>query len=167
LDRCAFYPAVPDEPDGLELAAEAREILVGLERKLRDFIGTKMLPLCGPRWTKQRVPAGVAQNIKERRAEDKRLNNKNHPPVEYLDFPDYSPIITRTDNWEEAFKDHFLRQDSVKESFLRLAPIRNAAMHSRPLTQEDMDFLYVEVRRLEIAMRRVVSTTDETDSDDD
>ena len=149
---------VPDEPDGIALGAEAREILVGLERNLRGFIGTKMHALHGPQWTKQRVPAGIAQNIKERRAEDKKFNNKNHPPVEYLDFPDYAPIITRADNWEEVFKDYFLQQESVKESFRRLAPLRNAAMHSRPLTQEDMDFLYVEVRRLEIAMHRAVPT---------
>ena len=85
--------------------------------------------------------------------------------MEYLDFPNYAPIITRADNWEEVFKDYFLRQESVKESFVRLAPIRNAAMHSRPLTQEDMDFLYVEVRRLQIAMQRAAPSTNEPDSD--
>jgi hypothetical protein len=86
--------------------------------------------------------------------------------VEYLDFPDYAPIITRNDNWDEVFKDYFLRQESVKESFVRLAPIRNAAMHSRPLTPEDMDFLYVEVRRLEIAMQRVVPTGSDADEEE-
>lgn len=156
-----------DEPDGLVLAAEAREILVALERKLRTFIEVKMQALYGQQWTKQRVPAGVAQNIKERRAEDRKLNNKNHLPVEYLDFPDYAPIITRADNWEEVFKSNFLRQESVRESFIRLSPIRNAAMHSRPLTQEDMDFLYVEVRRLQMAMQRTVPTTGDSDGCDD
>jgi len=167
VEKPAAAAVVPDEPDGLALAAEAREILVGLERNLRGFIETKMHALHGPQWIKQRVPAGVAQSIKVRRAEDRKLNNTNHPPVEYVDFPDYAPIITRADNWDEVFKDFFLRQESIKESFIRLAPIRNAAMHSRPLTLEDMDFLYVEVRRLEIAMKRDLPNIDTADSDED
>lgn len=156
-----------EEPDGFALAAKAREMLAALERDLRGFIDSKMKAHHGPQWTKQRVPAGIAQNIKGRRADDKRLNNKNHPAVEYLDFPDYAPIITRSDNWAEVFKDYFLRPESVVESFTRLSPTRNAVMHSRPLTQEDMDFLYVEIRRLQLAMQRVISAADPVDGDDD
>ena len=146
------------EVDGYALASEAREMLAALERELRQFIDGKLKAVHGHTWTKQRVPAGVAQTIKQRGADDQRFNGKSHPAVEYLDFPDYAPIITRADNWTDVFKDYFLRPESIAESFVRLAPIRNAVMHSRPLTQEDMDFLYVEVRRLQIAMRRTIPT---------
>lgn len=144
--------------DGYALASEARELLAALERELRQFIDSKLKAVHGPTWTKQRVPGGIAQNIKQRRADDQHFNGKSHPAVEYLDFPDYAPIITRNDNWTDVFKNYFLRPESVTESFIRLSPIRNAVMHSRPLTQEDMDFLYVEVRRLQIAMRWTIST---------
>ncbi|TFW20119.1 Swt1 family HEPN domain-containing protein [Duganella callida] len=153
------------EVDGYALASEAREMLAALERELRQFIDGKLKAVHGHAWTKQRVPAGIAQTIRQRRADDLRINGKSHPAVEYLDFPDYAPIITRSDNWTEFFKDYFQRPESVAESFVRLAPIRNAVMHSRPLTQEDMDFLYVEVRRLQIAMRRTIPTDAEAETE--
>lgn len=153
------------EVDGYALASEAREILVALEREFRQFIDAKLNAVHGHTWTKQRVPPGIVQTIKLRRADDQRFNGKSHPAVEYLDFPDYAPIITRSDNWTDVFKDYFLRQESVVESFIRLSPIRNAVMHSRPLTQEDMDFLYVEVRRLQNAMRRTIPTDAEAETE--
>lgn len=142
------------EADGLTLASQAREMLAALERELRQFIDAKLTESCGSKWTTQRVPAGIVKNMRERRDYDKRFNDRQHPAVEYLDFTDYSEIIIRKDNWTEIFKGYFRREGFVKEAFLQLAPIRNAVMHSRPITQDDMEYLSLDVKRVREAMRR-------------
>lgn len=49
---------------------------------------------------------------------------------------------------------YFERQESVRESFQRLYPVRNDTMHARPITQDDELLLYVEGKRL---MRRIAA----------
>ncbi len=51
-------------------------------------------------------------------------------------------------NWNAAFAPFFKRQESVRESFQRLYPIRLDTAHARLITQDDELLLYVEVKRL-------------------
>ena len=71
--------------------------------------------------------------------------------IAYADFTDYVLVICRRDNWR-IFKRYFGREESVRESFQRLYPIRLDTMHARQITHEDELFLYVETRRLGAAM---------------
>lgn len=68
--------------------------------------------------------------------------------VAYADFTDYEPLVCKKDNWRELFGGHFGRQESLRESFQRLHPIRLDTMHARPIGQDDELLLCVEVTRL-------------------
>ncbi|KQB60781.1 MULTISPECIES: hypothetical protein [Acidovorax] len=68
--------------------------------------------------------------------------------IEAADFTDYEAIICRKDHWREVFQGRFKRQESVRESFQRLYPIRLAAMHARFVTKEDELYLAAEGMRL-------------------
>ena len=153
------------EKAGLERAAEARESLVNIERELRSFMQQKMLASHGHNWMKQRVPADNLRAIRMRRQEDIKRRGADHPLIEYLDFSDYAPILTRNDNWNDVFKAHFDSVNAVEETFRRLTPLRNAAMHCRPLTEDDILFLLVEIKRLQMAMKRVSSVEGDTEED--
>jgi hypothetical protein len=70
------------------------------------------------------------------------------PLIAYADFTDYPIVICKRDNWREVFEPLFGRQESVRESFQRLYPVRLDTMHARPIIKDDELMLYVETRRL-------------------
>lgn len=61
----------------------------------------------------------------------------NLHPIWYVDFMDYVEIITRGDNWKQAFEQIFKNKDDIRVTMEKLAPIRNKIAHMRPLTERE------------------------------
>ena len=136
------------QEEGLERTNGAHDSLQRLERLLRKFIEERMTQVFGPVWAKQRLPNGFYDRWREKKRKAEEAGAEVRPLIEYADFTDYPVIICRGDNWREVFGSLFVRQESVRESFQRLHPIRLDVAHSRLITQDDELLLRVEVRRL-------------------
>lgn len=132
----------------LERVRRAYDWLHRFERQLRAFIDRVMSGQFGSNWPRHRVPPDVYQRWLQQQQGAELRGSTGLPLIAYADFTDYEKIICRKDNWRDAFCRLFLRQENVRESFQRLYPVRNCAMHARPVTQEDELYLYVEIRRL-------------------
>lgn len=152
-----------EEESAKRRTSEAQATLSEFERELREFINTIMTARYGARWTRQRVNGTLVQAWTEKRDYDRAARKVDLPLIEYADFTDYERIIIQNNNWEEIFKAYFQRKESVKESFVRLRPLRASAMHSRYLTQDDFAYLAVEIRRLRLA---ITSPTESPEDDD-
>ncbi len=137
--------AVPD--DVPEENREAYRELYRFERSMRRFLAAKMEKAYGPSWIKERVPEDIRKRWEARRQEALRQGGPGRPLLEYADLTDYLPIIVRGDNWS-LFESLYRRKSSVEESFYRVYPGRLDVMHARPLLNEDLLFLSVEIRRL-------------------
>lgn len=147
----AFGEAIPlnsTELEELDRSTQACRHLIALERLLRQFIDGKMTAAFGSDWTRHRLPKGLLDLWTEKMERAEKSGLLRAPLIEYADFTDYEGIITRRDNWSQIFAPFFERTESVRESFSRLRPVRLAAMHSRRVTNDDMLFLYVEVKRI-------------------
>lgn len=104
---------------------------------------------------KRRLPGDIRKAWLEKREKAKQYGEAGRPLIAYADFTDYQRIVTRTDNWEKIFRAFFVRRSSIEESFRRLYPIRICTMHARPITQDDELLLFVEVKRIMAAIRRL------------
>ena len=140
-------PDEEEEEDGLSRTNTAHDWLQRLETHMRRFIDEEMTKACGPDWPKQRLPAGLYDQWKEKQRRARQRGSRECALICYADFTDYMPVIGRRDNWK-VFEPFFRRLEDVRESFQRLHPIRLDTMHARPITQDDELLLYVEVRRL-------------------
>jgi hypothetical protein len=141
-----------EEPEGSDEAAfartnEAHDRLQRLESQLRKFIDDVMIREFGSDWPKHRVHPDVVAAWREKKQRAQRYTDADLPLIAYADFSDYERVICRRDNWR-LFEVYFDRQESVRESFQRLYPIRIDTMHSRLITQDDELFLAVECKRL-------------------
>jgi len=140
------------EEDGLLRTNAAHDQLQRLERSLRRFIDNKLTRAYGPDWPRHRLPNGLCDQWREKKRKAEEAGAEERPLIEYSDFTDYAGIICKIDNWREVFQAFFRRQESVRETFQRLHPIRLDVAHARLVTQDDEFFLRVEVKRLEKAM---------------
>jgi len=111
-------------------------ILDELENALRACIKSN-LEKASRNWWVEKVPPDVRQKTEERREKDEI----KHDLVQYLDFTDYVKIITRRDNWREAFQAIFEHQETITGKLRELEPIRNAVRHTRKLTTEQKEKL--------------------------
>jgi hypothetical protein len=143
------------EEDGLVRTNAAHAQLLRVERLLRKFIDGRLTHAFGSDWPKHRLPNGIYDcwQEKKRKAEDAGAEERHL--IEYSDFTDYAPILCRRDNWREVFQAFFRREESVRETFQRLYPVRLDVAHARLITQDDELLLRVEVRRIERAIRDV------------
>jgi len=123
---------------------EAYTILKELETRLRECIHEK-LENVSENWWKERVPKDVKD-----RAESRKKKNENQYPwhkaknlllVFYIDFTDYIKIISRRNNWREAFREVFKDKQIISAKLRELEPIRNAIAHSRELNQTELSKL--------------------------
>lgn len=146
-----LYGDSADEDTGtvyVDNAQEAYTYLRHFETGLRDFIERAMTARFGERWPRSQLPNGMYERWSQRREADRIAGRVLARLVDYADFTDYESIITRKDNWREVFKAHFQREESVREAFNRLRPIRLAVMHARPVTRIEELLIYVETTRL-------------------
>jgi Swt1-like HEPN len=140
------------EEDYLERTNAAHDMLQRLERRLRRFIDDRMTEVFGQDWPKHRLPNGIYDDWREKKRKAEESGAEERPLIEYADFTHYALIICRSDNWRTVFRIFFSREESVRETFHRLHPIRLDVAHSRLITQDDELLLRVEDKRLRKAM---------------
>ena len=141
-------PEVEEKKEYKARLLKAYDIISNLEIRLREFLIAEMEELFGQSWMKQRVPGEIHTQWKQKRDTAVKKGEKEQPIICYADFTDYEKIITRKDNWKDTFEGKFLNVMDVQVSFMRLYPIRNCTMHTRPLTKEDFLLLTVETHRI-------------------
>jgi hypothetical protein len=73
--------------------------------------------------------------------------------IDLSDIGDYIAIIERKDHWEACFKPVFWRLESVRESLIRMFPIRNTTAHSRIIALNDATLILYETSRILDAIR--------------
>lgn len=137
-----------DDEAGFARTNKAHDWLLRLETQLRAFIDRQMTQAMGADWVKGRLPNGMYERWRDKKQRAREAGADDRPLIAYADFTDYTEVICRRDNWREVFAAFFGRQESVRESFQRLYPIRLDTMHARVITQDDELLLYVEARRL-------------------
>lgn len=125
----------------------AHDYLQRLEFQLRKFIDQSLTKVVGANWPKHRLPNGLYDKWQSKKLSDTG-QAVDWPLVAYADFTEYVDIICRTDNWKEVFGPVFKRKESVRESFQRMYAIRIAIAHTRPISNADALYLFVEVKRL-------------------
>ena len=155
LGTAGLRPAPIDLYDSEEAFARnnaAHDRLQRFESQLRLFIEEQMTKTYGNQWVKHRVPGPMQASWIEKRKKACASGECIHPIIAYADFSDYATIITQKNNWNDVFKPIFGRQTSVQESLQRLYPIRICTMHARMISQDDELSLYVETRRILIAI---------------
>lgn len=126
----------------------AYDLLFALESRIRKFIHELMVSRFGEQWSKRQVPGEMRKEWEKKQAAALEQGEAVQCLINYADFTDYVTIICRRDNWDGAFREVFLRKESVQESFRRLFPIRLCTMHARPITQADLLLLFVESERI-------------------
>lgn len=126
----------------------AYEQIMRFERAVRHFIVTLMVEAFGDDWATRRVPPALVEGWMDKQKKAIKAGQPEHPLIDYAEFGEYLQIIERKDNWREIFCHRFKRQEDLRESFQRLAPVRNATMHSRIITLDDHLMLKVETRRV-------------------
>jgi len=156
--RVDSIPLAEDYNFGLEIKTDTNEdlyrtirahnLIQCFETLIRKYIDGQMESVFGVTWAEDQVPSKILQRWLSRLQKAQRDGEREHPPIAYASFTDYVEIITQEDNWQNAFESAFGQKDSVRESFRRLVPIRNCVMHSRPITQDDELYLYVEIKRI-------------------
>lgn len=132
----------------------AHNRLMRFETKIRNFIVDRMHAQYGESWIKQRVPGDILKRWLAKQDKAREESGEEGPLITFADFGDYVQIITRSDNWEIIFAQVFKRQESVRESFNRLSPLRNCTMHARLISLDDELYLLVETKRLLQAITR-------------
>lgn len=120
-----------------------------LEKTLRNFI-ILQLSKVSENWWRERVPGDVWQEAeRKKKEEEKRLvYSFNLHPIWYIDFYDYVKIVTRNDNWNDVFKEHFVNKEHFKTVIEMLIALRNKIAHMRPLSireKKNLDALSEEL----------------------
>lgn len=119
-----------------------------LERRLRQFIDEAMTAQYGADWPKKKLTPQMLESWEGKKSRAENSGVILTMFIEAADFTDYEAIICRKDHWREVFQGRFKRQESVRESFQRLYPIRLATMHARFVTKEDELYVLAESMRL-------------------
>ena len=147
-DYLDYEQEEPELETGFRRTNDAHDVIQRFETRLREFIDERMKDQYGSDWIKRHISGEMKKQWNEKQQKAKDNGDIVWPLIAYSDFSDYVEIITQKDNWEEMFKEVFVRKTSVQESFQRLFPIRICTMHSRPITQDDELYLFVETKRV-------------------
>lgn len=132
-----------------EIPHEEYVRLYFLEKMLRRCV-VDVLSRINEKWWKQNVPGDVRIEAERRKNEEEQKLGPtlNLHPIWYIDFMDYVEIITRGDNWKQAFEQIFKNKDDFRVTMQKLAPIRNKIAHMRPLTgreKKNLDVLSEDI----------------------
>lgn len=131
------------------------QILKKLEQTFREFIQSKLTTI-SKNWWNERVSEDVRINAEQRKKKNESPWNwvvGGSPLIDYIDFTDYAKIITRRDNWNDAFRDVFHNREELLSKLKELEPIRNAIMHSRNLNSKQIQRLQLYSDDLSSAMK--------------
>jgi len=110
-----------------------------LEKTLRHIVVEQFSKIDG-KWWLRRVPGDIRRRAEQRKQEEmeKLVHTQDFHPIWYVDFTDYVAIITRRDNWNEAFKSIFRNKEHFKAAIEMLSPTRNKIAHMRPLSEREI-----------------------------
>ena len=126
-------PQAIEEPDAdAEFNPHHWQILNELEQRLRQVVEQRLKNLSGSNWTRQRIPQTVRERWLARQQEDRVDGRSVYADIQYADFMDLADVVTRRDNWREAFQSIFGDPNDITVSLRRLHPVRKALAHSRP-----------------------------------
>ena len=124
------------------------QLLSQLEQRLRQVVEEYLEKLAGPNWIKQRIPHTVRKGWMDRQKEDRADGRPVYAAIQYANFMDLADVITRRDNWREAFQMIFRDPNDIAVSLHRLHPVRKALAHSRPLSRTDVLTLVSEATHI-------------------
>ena len=142
-------PQAIEEPDaGAAFNPHHWQILNELEQRLRQVVEQRLRNLSGPNWTRQRVSQTVRERWMVRQREDHADGRSVYADIQYADFMDLAEVITRRDNWRDAFQPIFGDPNDIAVSLRRLHPVRKALAHSRPLGRADLLTLVSEATQI-------------------
>jgi hypothetical protein len=141
------FEGAPDSTS-VQRTNNAHYQLLCLEIQIRRFIEREMLKAVGQEWIKHRVPHTMREQWAKKQAEQQAKGKPAFPLFDNSDLGHYVDIICRTDNWDGVFKQFFHRQETVKEFFNEVIPVRNAVSHGRLIVQDDWVYLRVALKRL-------------------
>ncbi len=149
MDRVLSYPPRLPGPGQRQGPSGDYVLLKQLEETLRGHMVTRLSRLT-PNWWTERVPEDVRLNADRRKISREAMwpwyEGQMLPPMHYVDFADYSKIITRRDNWRDAFADTFGDAELLRAKLRELEPIRNDIAHSRGLTATSREKLRLYAR---------------------
>ena len=89
-------------------------------------------------WWAERIPEDVRRHAEDRQSRNERpwpwSEESATTPLHFVDFADYSRILTRRDNWRDAFRAVFQDEEILRAKLRELESIRNDVAHSRDLS---------------------------------
>ena len=128
-------------------------VLTELEQRLRYTVEKRLSGLVGQNWIRHRVSEEARKRWLKRQKQDRDDGRPVFPLIQYADFMDLADVISRSDNWDEAFGSIFRNKEDFSTSLRRLKPVRNAIAHSRPLGKSDVLVLLNEATRIFSALK--------------
>ena len=129
--------------------------LYRIETVLRELIIDSLEAIEGGKWYKRRLPGDVlekySQGIKYER-NTKWIQLVPHHPIYYTDFSDLKKVIIRNDNWEDVFKQIFVRKEILNSTLSELEHIRNKIAHNRKASFKDFEIVKGAYAKLSVAI---------------
>jgi DNA sulfur modification protein DndB len=125
---------------------EPYKLIRQIEESLRKCISDSLSAISS-NWWKERIFPDVKESAQERKQKDESpwpwMEGKHLPTYFYMDFSEYSRIITRRDNWREAFRAIFSDEEWVRVWFKEIERIRIEVAHNRDLSERELTLLKV------------------------
>jgi len=134
---------------------DAMRYLFVIENALRELIIEELSKIAGPRWYKERLPGDILTKYRDGLTYERSLRWVQlvpHHPIYYVDFPHLRLIITRKDNWNDAFKRYFFNPDALDATLSEIEYLRNKAAHNRMISTYDLNLLDGTYSKLSTAL---------------
>jgi len=121
------------------------DLITFLEKKFRELI-VKVLSQEG-KWWKTRIPGNIYKSVQEKMERDEKskkfLNLPKRELIDQIDFAHIKIIITKSDNWNDYFKNIFANKEVLETKLHELENLRNAVMHSKEISKNDEEKIRV------------------------
>lgn len=108
-----------------------QDILDTFERRLRSYVESKLFGLFGPKWWRQRVPGEVKDATNARKTTREIGSAEKHHPIHYTTIGELKIVITKSDNWEDAFEADFFNRTHLETMLEFVMTVRNDVDHGR------------------------------------
>ena len=145
--KLRIKPVAPVKTDGGEIGQydpQHASLFGQIENRLRVVIETELRRIEGETWLRRRVHGDLRKKWEDRRSAGHDQRGDSFPLLYYAHFMELMDIICEGRNWREAFQQFFVSKQDFQVSMQRLAPVRNAIGHNRPLVRTDQLILFTE-----------------------
>jgi dnd system-associated protein 4 len=130
---------------------DCTDLLTILEIELRAFIATRLSSV-NEKWWKQRIPEDVRTRAEKRKHDREEpypgREKQDRSLWDYLDFPDLKTIITQKNNWDDTFKQVFIKSEIVQVKLDEINPFRNDIAHHRDIPLHDREIFVSNIRQI-------------------